>query len=48
LVEDHHGLLITGKSETPLHVAVSLYDVETGEALPVAGGAFFELGTLDW
>jgi len=47
VVEDHHGLLLTARSETPLHLAVSLYDADTGELLPVAGGTFLELGTLD-
>ena len=47
VVEDHHGLLLTARSETPLHLAVSLYDVGTGEPLPVGGGTFLELGTLD-
>jgi hypothetical protein len=46
VVEDRHGLLLAARSETPLHLAVSLYDTETGEPLPVAGGTFVELGTL--
>lgn len=46
VVEDRHGLLVAAQSETPLHLAVSLYDDETGEPLPVAGGTFLELGTL--
>jgi hypothetical protein len=46
VIEDRHGLLLTAWSETPLHLAVSLYDTETGEPLPVAGGTFVELGTL--
>jgi hypothetical protein len=47
VVEDRHGLLLTGRSDTPLHLAVWLYDQETGEPLPVAGGTFLELGPLD-
>jgi len=46
VVEDRHGLLLTGQSETPLHLAVFLYDVDTGEALTVADGPFLELGVL--
>jgi hypothetical protein len=46
VIEDRHGLLLTARSETPLHLAVSLYDTETGEPLPVAGSTFVELGTL--
>ena len=46
VVEDRHGLLLRAPSETPLHLAVSLYDSETGEPLPVAGSPFLELGTL--
>jgi hypothetical protein len=46
VVEDRHGLLLTGRSETPLHLAVFLYDADTGEILPVADGAFLELGVL--
>jgi hypothetical protein len=46
VIEDRHGLLLTTRSETPLHLAVSLYDAKTGEPLPVAGGTFVELGTL--
>jgi len=46
VVEDRHGLLLAARSETPLHLAVSLYDAETGEPLPVAGSTFLELGTL--
>jgi 4-amino-4-deoxy-L-arabinose transferase-like glycosyltransferase len=47
VVEDHHGLLLTGRRETPLHLAVSLYDADTGEILPIAGGTFLELGVLN-
>ena len=47
VVEDCHGLLLTGRSDTLLHLAVWLYDQETGEPLPVAGGTFLELGPLD-
>jgi len=46
MVEDRHGLLLAERSQTPLHLAVSMYDVETGEPLPVAGGTFLELGVL--
>jgi hypothetical protein len=46
VVEDHHGLLVTERSETPLHLAVSLYNTETDEMLSVAGGSFLELGIL--
>ena len=47
VVEDHHGLMLTARSETPLHLAVSLYDADTGEILPVAGEPFLELGVLE-
>ena len=46
IVEDHHGLLLTARSETPLHLAVSLYNADTEEFLPVADSTFLELGTL--
>ena len=46
VVEDHHGLLLTTQSQTPLHLAVSLYNAETGAPLSVAGSPFLELGTL--
>ena len=46
VVNDHHGLLLTGQSETPLHLAVSLYNAETNEMLSVAGERFLELGVL--
>ena len=46
VVEDHHGLLLAAQSQTPLHLAVSLYNAETGEPLSVAGNPFLELGTL--
>ena len=46
VVVDHHGLVLAGRSETPLHVAVSMYNAETDEPLPVAGGSFLELGVL--
>jgi len=46
IVEDRHGLLLAAQSKTPLHLAVSLYDTDTGETLPVAGNPFLELGTL--
>ncbi len=47
VVVDHHGLLVSGGSDTRLHLAVSLYDADTGEALPVAGGTYWELGSLE-
>jgi len=46
VVEDHHGLLLSARSTTPLHLAVSLYNADTGELLPVAGSTFLELGTI--
>jgi len=46
IVEDHHGLLLTARSETPLHLAISLYNADTEEFLPVADSTFLELGTL--
>ena len=46
VVEDRHGLLLADRSTTPLHLAVSLYDADTGEPVSVAGSAFLELGTL--
>ena len=46
VVEDRHGLLLAGRSTTPLHLAVSLYDADTGEPVSVAGSTFLELGTL--
>ena len=46
VVEDHHGLRLAAPSATPLHLAVSLYNADTGELIPVAGGAFLELGVL--
>jgi hypothetical protein len=46
VVEDRHGLLLTVRSETALHLAVSLYDTGTGEPFSVASGTFLELGTL--
>ena len=46
VVEDHHGLRLAAPSSTPLHLAVSLYNADTGEPLPVAGSTFLELGTL--
>jgi len=46
VVEDRHGLLLADRSTTPLHLAVSLYNADTGEPLSVAGSTFLELGTL--
>ena len=46
VVEDHHGLLLAARSTTPLHLAVSLYDADTGEPVLAGGGPFLELGTL--
>ncbi len=46
IIEDHHGLLVSMHSGTPLHLAVSLYDSVTGEPLLVAGESFWELGVL--
>ncbi|NLF00680.1 MAG: hypothetical protein GX601_06845, partial [Anaerolineales bacterium] len=46
VVEDRHGLLLTGRSGTPLHLAVSLYDEDTGQTLVVRGQDYLELGTL--
>lgn len=46
VIEDRHGLLLSGHSATPLHLAVSFYDSGKGEPLAVAGGTFIELGTL--
>jgi hypothetical protein len=46
VVEDRHGLLLAARSETPLHLAVSLYDAETEELLPVGGSTYLELGAL--
>jgi hypothetical protein len=46
VVEDHHGLLLAAQSATPLHLAVSLYDADTGEPVLVDGNTFLELGTL--
>ena len=46
-VEDRHGLLLAARSETPLHLAVSLYNADTGKPLPVAAGTFLELGILE-
>jgi len=37
---------LTTQSQTPLHLAVSLYNAETGAPLSVAGSPFLELGTL--
>jgi hypothetical protein len=50
LVDDHHGLLLTEHvlgTGMPLHLALSLYDTDTGVPLPVAGGTFIDLGTLE-
>ena len=47
VVEDRHGLILSGHSTTPLHLAVSVYDPQSSEPLPVAGGGFLELGTLE-
>jgi hypothetical protein len=45
-VDDHHGLLLNRPSEGPLHLAVSVYETESGTMLQVSGGDFLELGTL--
>jgi len=46
VVKDHHGLLLAARSATPLHLAVSLYNADTGEPVLVDGNTFLELGTL--
>jgi hypothetical protein len=46
VVQDHHGLLLAAQSATPLHLAVSLYNADTGEPVLVDGDTFLELGTL--
>jgi len=46
MIKDHHGLLLSGDSDTVLHVAVSMYEVESGLPLAVNGRPFLELGTL--
>jgi 4-amino-4-deoxy-L-arabinose transferase-like glycosyltransferase len=45
-IEDRHGLLLAEQADTPLHLAVSIYDSDTGETLPIEGAPFIELGTL--
>lgn len=46
LVVDRHALVLGEPSNTPVHLAVSVYDAETGRALPVDGRPFLELGTV--
>jgi hypothetical protein len=46
VVVDHHGLRLSARSDTPLHLAISWYDPESGTPLLVAGEPFLELGTL--
>jgi hypothetical protein len=46
VVKDRHGLVLAAQSATPLHLAVSLYDADTGEPVLVGGSTFLELGTL--
>jgi hypothetical protein len=45
-IEDRHGLILAEQADTPLHLAVSIYDSDTGEMLPIEGAPFIELGTL--
>jgi hypothetical protein len=45
-VVDRHGLRLSARSETPLHLAVSWYDTESGAPLLIEGEPFLELGVL--
>lgn len=45
-IKDNHGLVISRQSDTPLHLAVSMYDAGNGSPLTVDGQSFVELGTL--
>jgi hypothetical protein len=46
VVEENHGLLLIGPANTPVHLAVSVYDAATGEPLLVGGETFLELGAI--
>ena len=46
VIEEHHGLLLTQRSQTPLHLAIFVYDAGTGSFLSVNGATFLELGEL--
>ena len=46
VVEENHGLLLSGPSNTPVHLAVSVYDAATGEPLLVGAKTFLELGAI--
>jgi len=45
-IKDNHGLMVSGQSDTPLHLAISMYDTGNGTPLTVNGRTFIELGTL--
>jgi hypothetical protein len=46
VVEEHHGLVLAAGSDTPVHLAVSVYETTLGETLLVNGDAFLELGSI--
>ena len=46
VVEEHHGLVLAAGSDTPVHLAVSVYETAMGEPLLVNGDAFLELGAI--